>query len=111
MHPQTLFISQPAHLSLRQAQLIIYLKQTAHTEQRPIEDLAFVVLEHREITLTQQVLAYLGSRNVAVICCDQQHMPSSMFLALDAHSVQQARCQQQIHASLPLKKQLWKRTI
>ena len=89
----------------------IHLKDKDQHLVRPIEDLAFVVLEDPQITLTQQLLGYLADRNVALICCGANHLPNGMLLSLDAHSLQTARFHDQVQASLPLKKQLWQKTI
>jgi len=111
MTKQTLFISQPAYLCLQHAQLKIHLKEKDTILVRPIEDLALLVLEHPQIVLTHQLLGQLAGHNVAVVCCDQNHLPNGMLLSFDTHYLQTARFHQQIQASGPLKKQLWQKTI
>jgi len=111
MQQQTLFISQPAHLSLQYAQLIVRFKEREGWEQFPIEDLAFVVLEHPRITLTHQLLGELAEENVMVICCGSTHLPVGSLLSFKANYIQTARFRKQTAASEPLKKQLWKRTV
>ena len=111
MYKQTLFVTQPAHLSLRRAQLVLYLKASAEEVQRPIEDIGFLVLEHPQITVTHQLLGALSASNVAVVCCNRQHMPNGILLSFDAHSLQTKRFITQVNTPVPLKKQLWKRTV
>ncbi len=111
MHKETIFISQPAYLSLDKAQLMINLKEEGRVVPKPIEDLAFVVLEHPQITLTQQLLGALASNNVAVICCNKQYHPIGSLIPFNAHTIQSQRFALQLATKAPLKKQLWKRTI
>ena len=53
----------------------------------------------------------LEAHKCALITCSASHMPSGLFLPLDAHSLQSERFQTQIEATLPLKKQLWQQTV
>ena len=111
MNKQTLVITQSAHLAVRQDQLIIYLKKSAQEAQRPIEDLALVLLAHREITLTHPLLSALAAKNVALLVTNSSHLPNGLLLSLDYHSIQRERLDLQLNASLPMKKQLWKRVV
>ncbi len=111
MLKRTLFFSNPYHLSLKNCQLVIQSKDDLVTKTVPIEDLGFLVLEHPQITITMKVLEQLNANNVGVVFCDSQHMPSSMLLNLESHSLQNELFRAQISASEPLKKNLWKQTI
>ncbi len=77
----------------------------------PIEDIGVVVFDHRQITLTHGALSALVAGNAAVITCDDRHMPVGLLLPLEGHTVQSERFQDQLGASLPLKKQLWQQTV
>lgn len=115
MIKRTLFFGNPAYLSLRNGQLIIK-KTDAETHKEvtktvPIEDVGVVVLEDRQITITNAALDALVANNCAVITCDERHMPSGMLLPLEGNTIQSERFRDQIEASLPLKKQLWQQTI
>ncbi|MBQ8957596.1 MAG: type II CRISPR-associated endonuclease Cas1 [Bacteroidales bacterium] len=115
MIKRTLFFGNPAYLSLKNAQLVIRLNdaqaQQEVTKTIPIEDIGVVVLEDRQITVTNGALDALLQNNCAVITCDERHMPAGMLLPLVGHTVQSERFRQQIEASLPLKKQLWQQTV
>ena len=115
MIKRTLFFSNPAYLSLRNEQLVVRLTdpQTQEEVQKtvPIEDIGVVVLEDRQITITNGALDALLKNNCAVITCDEKHMPSGLLLPLEGHTVQSERFRLQIEASLPLKKQLWQQTV
>ncbi|WP_372773491.1 type II CRISPR-associated endonuclease Cas1 [Mangrovibacterium sp.] len=111
MLKRTLFFSQAYHLSLRDCQLVIQSKDEMMSKTVPIEDIGFIVLEHPQISITMKVMEQLNANNVAVVFCDSQHMPSSMLLNLESHSLQSELFRAQVSASEPLKKNLWKQTI
>ena len=123
MIKKTLCFSNPAYLSLKNKQLVIKLpevecndtlpetfKQDA-TRTIPIEDIGVVLLDNKQITITQGVLEALLDNNTAVITCDSSHMPVGLLLPLEGHTLQSERFRSQLDASLPLKKQLWQQTI
>ena len=115
MIKRTLFFGNPAYLSLKNAQLVIRLNdaqtQEEVTKTVPIEDIGVVVLEDRQITITNGAMDALLQNNCAVITCDEKHMPVGLLLPLEGHTVQSERFRWQIEASLPLKKQLWQQTV
>lgn len=123
MIKKTLCFSNPAYLSLRDAQLVIKLPEVekaanlteefkkANELTRPIEDLGVVVLDHKQITITQGALEALLENNCAVITCDSNHMPVGLLLPLVGNTTQNERFRDQLDASQPLRKQLWQQTI
>lgn len=123
MIKKTLCFSNPAYLSLRNSQLVIKLPEverndTLPTEFKqdavrtiPIEDIGVVLLDNKQITVTQGLMEALLENNCAVITCDSSHIPAGMLLPLESHTLQSERFRHQIGASLPLKKQLWQQTV
>jgi CRISPR-associated protein Cas1 len=115
MIKRTLCFSHPAYLSLRNGQLVVKLEPHDDEPEKqatiPIEDIGFVVLDHRQITLTHGAMAALVENNAAVVTCNDQHMPVGLLLPLEGHTVQQERFQDQLGSSLPLRKQLWQQTV
>ncbi len=123
MIKRTLYFGNPAYLSTKLGQLEIRLPEveknntlpdsfkTSATKQVPIEDIGVVVLDNKQITITQGALSALLNNNVAVISCDEHRMPSGLMLPLAGNTTQSERFRHQIEASLPLKKQLWQQTI
>ena len=119
MIKRTLYFGDPAYLSLKLKQLVVRLPQTDGEERDgkdltrtvPIEDLGVIILDHKQITVTQALLAELLDNNCAVITCDSRQLPTGLFLPLAGNSVQNERFRLQLDASLPLEKQLWQQTI
>ncbi len=111
MLKRSLYFSNPFHLSTRLQQLVITQKETKQETTVPIEDIGFIILDHREISISTTLINHLTENNVAVVFCDTTHHPSSMILSLDGHHVQSERFKQQLETAEPLKKQLWAQTI
>lgn len=123
MIKRTLYFGNPAYLNMRLSQLEIRLPEVEKNSELPeefkatavkrvpIEDIGVVILDNKQITITQGVLSALLDNNVAVITCDEHRMPSGLLLPLSGNTTQSERFSHQINASLPLKKQLWQQTI
>ena len=123
MIKKTLYFGNPAYLSLKLGQIVIRLPDIVKNETlpdrmrqqgeitKPIEDIGIVVLDNKQITITQGLLEALLENNCAVITCDNRSMPVGLMLPLSGNSVQSERFRDQIDASIPLKKQLWQQTV
>ena len=112
MIKRTLFFGNPAYLSTKNEQIVIsYPNQEQETKIVAIEDIGVIVLENQQITITNGLLEKLTNNNVALINCDQQHMPIGLLMPLSGHTKQTERFKHQLNASVPLKKNLWQQTI
>lgn len=123
MIKKTLYFGNPAYLSLRDNQLVIKLPEVESNDTVPdsfkadmvrtipIEDIGVVVIDNKRITLTSAILEALLENNCAVITCDKRSMPVGLLLPLAGNTTQAERFQDQIGASLPLRKQLWQQTV
>ena len=112
MIKRTLFFSNPAYLSTKNEQIIIsYPDKNQDSKTVAIEDIGFIVLENQQITITNGLLEKLVNNNVALINCDQHHLPIGLLMPLNGHTEQSERFKNQINASIPLKKNLWQQTI
>jgi CRISP-associated protein Cas1 len=112
MIKRTLYFGNPAYLHKKDMQLkVIDAELNTEKASIPLEDIGVVVLDHPQITLTHALMAEMIERNVALISCDQKHMPSGLMLPLDGNHVQSERFKTQIDASEPLNKNLWAQTI
>lgn len=123
MIKRVLAFTNPAYLSLRLKQIVIKVygnntdglqpQKDKPTIERtaPIEDIGVVILDHKQITITQALIAALLENNVALITCDEQHMPTGLMLPLEGNHLQHERFMNQIKASEPLRKNLWQQTV
>lgn len=119
MIKRTLYFGNPAYLKTKNEQLVIEFPSEmvngqpvfAETKTVPIEDIAVLIIDHQQITITQLTIAKLLTNNVAFITCNETHHPTGLLLNLDGHTLQSQRFKQQVEASVPLQKQLWQQTI
>lgn len=112
MIKRTLYFGNPAYLHKKDQQLKITDTETQTDRASiPLEDIAVMVLDHPQLTLTHALMSDLIDRNVALISCDSCHLPSGLMLPLDGNHVQTERFRIQIAASEPLMKNLWAQTI
>ena len=122
MIKKTLYFGNPAYLSLCNGQLVIRLPEVEKadfsesmkretTRAIPIEDIGVMVLDNKQITITQGTLGALLDNTVAVITCDSKRMPTGMLLPLSGNTLHQERFRNQIDSALPLRKQLWQQTV
>jgi len=108
---RTLEISrEPAHLSVQHRQLL--LKRDGEVVgQVPCEDIGVVLVDHPQTTYTHAALTELAESDAAVVICGRNHLPTAMLLPLADHSQVVWRLRDQLNASLPLCKQLWKQIV
>ncbi len=126
MIKRTLLFSNPVYLNTRNNQLVVNYPDQGEKVERakrlkveyvpasksvPIEDIGVMVLEDPQITITNGAIRKLIANNVALIYCDEKHMPVGSVLPTRGHSEQSERFQLQISASQPLKKNLWKQIV
>ena len=112
MIKRTLLFENPAYLSTKNEQLIVsYPDKSVPEKNVPIEDLGIIVLENRQISITNALLDKLAKNKTAVLTCDEQHLPSGLMLPLNGHSEFTERLKQQIGVSKPLQKNLWAQTV
>ena len=120
MIKRTLYFGNPAYLSLKMKQMVVRIPQKDDKDlpseedqvrTLPIEDLGIIILDNKQITITQGLMAALLENNCAVITCDSKRMPVGLMLPLAGNTIQNERFRSQLNSSLPLRKQLWQQTI
>lgn len=123
MIKRVLCFTNPAYLSLRLKQMVVEIPEVVYgkglldslrqqgVRTIPIEDIGVVVLDNKQIIITQALMATLLDNNVAIVTCDDRHHPVGLFLPLDGHTLQNERFREQLDASEPLRKQMWQQTV
>lgn len=109
---RTLYIGNPSYLKFKNRQMVITDAKTHEIKGSvSVEDMAFLVLDHYQITLSHQLVVALQGNNVAIISCDAQHLPHGLMLPMSGHVEHSERLKYQLLVSEPLRKQLWKQTV
>lgn len=113
MIKKTICLSSKSFISLKLNQLVISITEDGKEKvvTRPIEDLGILILESPAITMTSALISKLVEYNVAVITCDDKHMPAGLLLPLAYNSKLSEKTSYQINSSMPLRKQLWQQTV
>lgn len=120
MIKRSLYFGNPAYLSYKMKQMVVRIPQKDDgdipSEEEmvrtlPIEDLGVIILDNKQITITQGLMEALLENNCAVITCDSKRMPTGLMLPLAGNTIQNERFRSQMESSLPLRKQLWQQTI
>jgi CRISPR-associated protein Cas1 len=97
-------ISRPARLRREHYSLAIEQEDTAFV---PFEDIAVIVLNHREIVLTHPVLSACAEYGIGLYATGDDHQPSGVFLPFLQHSRSTRMWRLQQTAPRPLVKQTW----
>ncbi len=102
-------LSQPARLSLADGQMVV--EQADAAVRLPLEDVAWVVLDTPQATLTASLLSACMEAGVAVITTDRTHTPNGIALPFHGHHRQAEMAWKQIALGAPLKKRLWQAVV
>lgn len=101
---RSVMISRPARLRREHYSLAIDQQETAFV---PFEDIAVIVLDHPEITLTHPVLSACAEYGIALYASGKNHQPSGVFLPFLSHSRTNRVLRLQLDIKRPLAKQVW----
>ncbi len=101
---RSVMISRPAKLRREHFSLAIEQEQTAFV---PFEDIAIIVLNHREIQLTHPVLSACAYYGIGLYATGDNHQPNGVFLPFLAHSRTTRLMRKQMDIPRPLAKQAW----
>jgi CRISPR-associated protein Cas1 len=97
-------ISRPAKLRREHFSLAIEQDETAFV---PFEDIAVIVLNHREITLTHPVLSACAEYGIGLYATGQNHQPAGVFLPFLPHTRTTRMLRKQLDIAKPAPKQAW----
>ena len=101
---RSLVISQPAKLKREHFALVVEQEQSARV---PFEDIAVIVLNNREITLTHPVLSACAEYGIGLYATGDNHQPSGVFLPFQSHSRATRMLRLQLDLDKPSAKQAW----
>lgn len=104
-----LHLTRPSRLSLADGQIVV--GQEDGEVRLAIEDVAWVVLDTPQATITASVLSACMSAGIAVVVTDETHTPSGVTLPFHRHFRQAEMAQRQIGLTAPFKKRLWQSVV
>lgn len=107
MIARTLCFSNRGKLSLRDRQLV-WKGGDGNERTVPVEDIGFVIVENDQVEVTGSLLQFLADQNVAVVICDQGHMPSAQLVPYAGHSTAAETTEAQLMATDAVQGRLWR---
>jgi CRISPR-associated protein Cas1 len=103
------YLTQPSRLSLADRQCCV--KQDDGEVRIAIEDLAWIVIDTPQATLSSALMAACMEDGVAIVFTDSRHTPSGLALPFHRHHRQGAVARLQAEAKESLKNRLWQTII
>jgi CRISPR-associated protein Cas1 len=104
-----LHLSEPAKLSFADGQAVV--RRDDGEVRVPLEDLAWIVLDTQQATLSAALLSACMDAGVAIVVTDARHTPSGLALPFHRHHLQGSMAALQIEASSALKRRLWQAIV
>lgn len=105
---RSVVINRPAKLKREQFALVVEQEQSARV---PFEDIAVIVLNHREITLTHPVLSACADYGIGLYSTGDNHQPNGVFMPFLQHSRATRMQRLQLDLDKPTSKRAWARIV
>ncbi|MGC6460141.1 MAG: type II CRISPR-associated endonuclease Cas1 [Akkermansiaceae bacterium] len=105
-------LTRPAYLSVEHRALKIdFRDEDGGSFRLALEDLAYLILDTPETTLSGRILAALAETGTLVLGVDNRHLPCWTSLPWTRYHRHGEVLQLQLEASVPQKKQLWSKIV
>lgn len=106
---KTVIIANDAKLSLKQNHL--HISQSDNEANLYLKDLAFIILESPQITLTSALLSAIADAKIILLTCDESHLPNGVFMPFLAHFQASQIAKEQIAVKEQTKAILWQKIV
>lgn len=104
-----LHLTQPARLSLADSQVCV--KQDEGEVHLALEDIAWIVLDTPQATLTTALMSACMEAGIAIVLTDERHTPSGLVLPFHRHHRQGGVARLQAGTRDSLKRRLWQAIV
>lgn len=105
---RSILISRPARLHREHFSLAVEQEETVFV---PFEDIAVIVLDNPQITVTHPVLTACAEYGIALFSTDATHTPNGVLLPFNTHTRATRVLRLQLNASQPMKKRIWAQIV
>lgn len=103
-------ISKACKLSVKNRQLLYEPFEDAPLKI-PLEDISVIILENKQILLSNSLLCELPEYDIVLFTCDFSHLPTGVMFPFHTHSRYSETAWMQQEVSEPLKKRLWQEVV
>lgn len=83
MSYRQVLIARQAKLGVRNQQLQVECGQDSY--HIPLADISVLLVESNEVLLSSALISACSQHDVAIVCCDEHHLPTSILLAHNQH--------------------------
>jgi len=104
-----LHLTQPARLALADGQILI--ERDDGEIRLPLEDIAYMVIDTPQASLSLPLLTGCMEAGLAVIITDPKHLPSGVMLPFHRHFRQGGMARLQVDQTEPFRKRLWQAVV
>lgn len=104
-----LHLSRPSRLSTADGQIVVV--QDDGEVRVALEDIAYVILDTPQTTLTTTLLSACMEAGVAIVVNDARHMPNGLLLPFHAHHRQAGVAALQTATGEPFRKRCWRNIV
>ncbi|TCP08223.1 type II CRISPR-associated endonuclease Cas1 [Caldimonas thermodepolymerans] len=105
---RSIVINHPARLHRDHFSLVVEQDEPARI---PLEDIAVIVLNNRQITLTHPVLSACAEYGIGLYATGENHLPSGVFLPFLSHRRATRMFRLQLALGKPAAKQTWSAVV
>lgn len=109
MNWRGLHLSEAARLSVKQGQMV--LERQDGTFTFPLEDMAFLILDTQQVSLSAAVLARCAESGCLIVSCDGRHMPCGALVPYHSFHRHTETMLAQMSLSEPRRKRLWQQIV
>lgn len=106
---RSIVITNPCYLSLKDKAIL--MEKGEEQARVPLEDVAVVVIDHYQVTLTSQLLTAFAAYKILLLAVDECHLPCGIYIPFNPHhrALKIAKAQQAWKK--PFKKQMQQQLI
>ncbi len=103
-------ITKPCTLKIKNKQLL-YVPQEEEEISFPLEDISVLILENRQITMHNILLAELAEHGICLFSCDESHMPCGAYFPFLSYYQSSHMAKLQMEMRKPLQNRLWQELV
>jgi CRISPR-associated protein Cas1 len=106
---RSVMITRPSRLRLKDRALVV--EQDDGCVTIPLEDMAVLLIENQQVSLSAMLLSACAEQQIAVITVNESHHPNGVLLSHLPHSRALQVIRRQMGLSQPRKKRLWQSIV